>query len=114
MAFERNRQALPPIRQNFGLRLPNDRFCQVQPNFEYSDSTDVNGKKHNLATAMDEADTEIEMDDYRSAEIDDIFAQQQRIYLLLNARNVYATTFNDYTSKYQQNKMNRSIDHNDT
>lgn len=79
LAFERNRQALPPIRQNFGLRLPNDRFCQVQPNFEYSDSTDVNGKKHNLATAMDEADTEIEMDDYRSAEIDDIFAQQQHM-----------------------------------
>lgn len=33
---------------------------------------------------MDEADTEIEMDDYRSAEIDDIFAQQQRyIYCLM-------------------------------
>ncbi|KAH7724414.1 transcription initiation factor IID31kD subunit [Aphelenchoides avenae] len=35
LAFEKNSHPLPPIRQNFGLKLPNDRFCQVQPNFRF-------------------------------------------------------------------------------
>jgi hypothetical protein len=35
MAAEKNALPLPQIRQDYGLRLPNDRFCQVQPNFAY-------------------------------------------------------------------------------
>jgi len=35
MAAEKNASRLPQIRQDYGLRLPNDRFCQVQPNFAY-------------------------------------------------------------------------------
>jgi histone H3/H4 len=35
LATEKNAQPLPPIKQNFGLRLPNDRFCQVQPNYKF-------------------------------------------------------------------------------
>ncbi|GMT18310.1 hypothetical protein PFISCL1PPCAC_9607, partial [Pristionchus fissidentatus] len=35
MAAERNAQPLPPIRHNFGLKLPNDRFCLLQPNVEW-------------------------------------------------------------------------------
>lgn len=31
-AERKNAVPLPPIRQNYGLRLPNDRFCLVQPN----------------------------------------------------------------------------------
>lgn len=31
-AEQKNAVPLPPIRQNYGLRLPNDRFCLVQPN----------------------------------------------------------------------------------
>lgn len=36
LAAQKNSQPLAPLRQNFGLRLPNDRFCQVQPNYEFS------------------------------------------------------------------------------
>lgn len=36
LAAQKNSQPLGPMRQNFGLRLPNDRFCQVQPNFEFT------------------------------------------------------------------------------
>ena len=35
IAAEKNSQPLPQIRQNYGLRLPNDRFCQLQPNYEH-------------------------------------------------------------------------------
>ncbi|KAL3120655.1 hypothetical protein niasHT_007947 [Heterodera trifolii] len=35
LAAEKNAQPLHPIRQNYGLRLPNDRFCQLQPNYIY-------------------------------------------------------------------------------
>ncbi|GMS88225.1 hypothetical protein PENTCL1PPCAC_10400, partial [Pristionchus entomophagus] len=35
MAAERNAQPLPAIRHNFGLKLPNDRFCLLQPNVEW-------------------------------------------------------------------------------
>lgn len=38
MASERNVQALPQIRHNFGLKLPNDRFCLLQPNVEWRGS----------------------------------------------------------------------------
>lgn len=31
-AEQKNAVPLPAIRQNYGLRLPNDRFCLVQPN----------------------------------------------------------------------------------
>ncbi|MCP9258391.1 Transcription initiation factor TFIID subunit 9B [Dirofilaria immitis] len=31
-AEQKNATPLPPIRQNYGLRLPNDRFCLIQPN----------------------------------------------------------------------------------
>lgn len=37
LAAQKNSQPLLPIRQNYGLRLPNDRFCQVQPNFVFDD-----------------------------------------------------------------------------
>ncbi|KAF7636041.1 Protein kinase domain-containing protein [Meloidogyne graminicola] len=37
LAAEKNAQPLPQIRQNYGLRLPNDRFCQLQQNFIYAD-----------------------------------------------------------------------------
>jgi len=37
LAQEKNSQPLPQIRQNYGLRLPNDRFCQLQSNFVYDD-----------------------------------------------------------------------------
>ncbi|OZC08462.1 transcription initiation factor IID, subunit [Onchocerca flexuosa] len=32
LAEQKNAVPLPPIRQNYGLRLPNDRFCLIQPN----------------------------------------------------------------------------------
>ncbi|KAI1717117.1 transcription initiation factor IID, 31kD subunit domain-containing protein [Ditylenchus destructor] len=35
LAAQKNAEPLPPIRQNYGLRLPNDRFCQLQPNFAF-------------------------------------------------------------------------------
>ncbi|KAF8356749.1 taf-9 [Pristionchus pacificus] len=35
MAAERNAMPLPAIRHNFGLKLPNDRFCLLQPNLEW-------------------------------------------------------------------------------
>ncbi|ETN78770.1 transcription initiation factor IID, subunit [Necator americanus] len=38
MATERNAQPLPQIRHNFGLKLPNDRFCLLQPNVEWRGS----------------------------------------------------------------------------
>ncbi|VDK55028.1 unnamed protein product [Cylicostephanus goldi] len=38
MACERNAQPLPQIRHNFGLKLPNDRFCLLQPNVEWRGS----------------------------------------------------------------------------
>ncbi|KAL6727905.1 hypothetical protein Aduo_009743 [Ancylostoma duodenale] len=38
MASERNAQPLPQIRHNFGLKLPNDRFCLLQPNVEWRGS----------------------------------------------------------------------------
>lgn len=31
-AEQKNAVPLPAIRQNYGLRLPNDRFCLIQPN----------------------------------------------------------------------------------
>ncbi|XGW17410.1 hypothetical protein V3C99_002203 [Haemonchus contortus] len=37
-AAERNSQPLPQIRHNFGLKLPNDRFCLLQPNVEWRGS----------------------------------------------------------------------------
>jgi hypothetical protein len=40
LAEKKNAEPLPPLRQNFGLRLPNDRFCQLQPNFVYTGSTE--------------------------------------------------------------------------
>ncbi|KAE9417639.1 hypothetical protein Angca_002406 [Angiostrongylus cantonensis] len=38
MASDRNGQPLPQVRHNFGLKLPNDRFCLLQPNVEWRDS----------------------------------------------------------------------------
>ncbi|KJH50518.1 transcription initiation factor IID, subunit [Dictyocaulus viviparus] len=38
MASDRNAQPLPQIRHNFGLKLPNDRFCLLQPNVEWRGS----------------------------------------------------------------------------
>ncbi|CAL2036554.1 CBN-TAF-9 protein [Caenorhabditis brenneri] len=35
LANDKNQQPLPQIRHNYGLKLPNDRFCQLQPNFVY-------------------------------------------------------------------------------
>uniref|UniRef100_A0A0N5AGG2 Transcription initiation factor TFIID subunit 9 n=1 Tax=Syphacia muris TaxID=451379 RepID=A0A0N5AGG2_9BILA len=35
LAEQKNAIPLPPIRQNYGLRLPNDRFCLVQPNMQW-------------------------------------------------------------------------------
>ncbi|VDD87633.1 unnamed protein product [Enterobius vermicularis] len=35
LAEQKNSIPLPPIRQNYGLRLPNDRFCLVQPNMQW-------------------------------------------------------------------------------
>ncbi|MFH4982778.1 hypothetical protein AB6A40_009487 [Gnathostoma spinigerum] len=35
LAEQKNVIPLPPIRVNFGLRLPNDRFCLVQPNVQW-------------------------------------------------------------------------------
>ncbi|CAO4369520.1 Protein CBR-TAF-9 [Caenorhabditis briggsae] len=35
MANDKNQQPLPQIRHNYGLKLPNDRFCQLQQNFVY-------------------------------------------------------------------------------
>ncbi|CAI4226618.1 unnamed protein product [Auanema sp. JU1783] len=35
MSAEKNSQPLPQIRHNFGLKLPNDRFCLLQPNMEW-------------------------------------------------------------------------------
>ncbi|VDO66729.1 unnamed protein product [Heligmosomoides polygyrus] len=37
-AADRNAQPLPQIRHNFGLKLPNDRFCLLQPNVEWRGS----------------------------------------------------------------------------
>ncbi len=34
LASKKNAQQLPPVKP-FGLRLPNDRFCQVQPNYSF-------------------------------------------------------------------------------
>ena len=34
-AEERNRHPLPAIRHNYGLKLPNDRFCLLQQNVEW-------------------------------------------------------------------------------
>lgn len=34
-AEQKNAIPLPPIRQNYGLRLPNDRFCLIQPNMQW-------------------------------------------------------------------------------
>uniref|UniRef100_A0A915E1M5 Cell division protein kinase 5 n=1 Tax=Ditylenchus dipsaci TaxID=166011 RepID=A0A915E1M5_9BILA len=39
LAAQKNAEPLPPLRQNFGLRLPNDRFCQLQPNFAFVPTT---------------------------------------------------------------------------
>ncbi|KAJ1362276.1 hypothetical protein KIN20_021788 [Parelaphostrongylus tenuis] len=38
MASDRNGQPLPQVRHNFGLKLPNDRFCLLQPNVEWRGS----------------------------------------------------------------------------
>lgn len=35
LANDKNQQPLPQIRHNYGLKLPNDRFCQLQQNFVY-------------------------------------------------------------------------------
>ncbi|KHN83131.1 Transcription initiation factor TFIID subunit 9B [Toxocara canis] len=35
LAEQKNSIPLPAIRQNFGMRLPNDRFCLVQPNMQW-------------------------------------------------------------------------------
>ena len=45
LAAQKNNQPLLPIRQNYGLRLPNDRFCQVQPNFVYDDQSSPSSKE---------------------------------------------------------------------
>ncbi|CAI5444140.1 unnamed protein product [Caenorhabditis angaria] len=34
-SIEKNEHALPQIRHNYGLKLPNDRFCQLAPNLEF-------------------------------------------------------------------------------
>ncbi|VDN03994.1 unnamed protein product [Thelazia callipaeda] len=34
-AEQKNAVPLPSIRQNYGLRLPNDRFCLIQPNMSW-------------------------------------------------------------------------------
>ncbi|CAI2349291.1 unnamed protein product [Caenorhabditis sp. 36 PRJEB53466] len=35
LANDKNQQPLPSIRHNYGLKLPNDRFCQLQQNVTY-------------------------------------------------------------------------------
>uniref|UniRef100_A0A8R1E3V9 Transcription initiation factor TFIID subunit 9 n=1 Tax=Caenorhabditis japonica TaxID=281687 RepID=A0A8R1E3V9_CAEJA len=35
LAQDKNAQPLPAIRHNYGLKLPNDRFCQLQQNLVY-------------------------------------------------------------------------------
>uniref|UniRef100_A0A914HTN9 Transcription factor CBF/NF-Y/archaeal histone domain-containing protein n=1 Tax=Globodera rostochiensis TaxID=31243 RepID=A0A914HTN9_GLORO len=52
LAAEKNAHPLPPIRQNFGLRLPNDRFCQLQPNYVYIEKDSVNADKLARASVL--------------------------------------------------------------
>lgn len=52
LAAQKNSQPLTPMRQNFGLRLPNDRFCQVQPNFEFSATAANESLTHNVENGV--------------------------------------------------------------
>lgn len=48
LATQKNNQPLLPIRQNYGLRLPNDRFCQVQPNFVFNDKPVLENQEQSI------------------------------------------------------------------
>ena len=52
LAQEKNAQPLPQIRQNYGLRLPNDRFCQLQQNFVYADLPSTSNNKDDESDAQ--------------------------------------------------------------
>lgn len=52
LAAQKNNQPLLPIRQNYGLRLPNDRFCQVQPNFSYDDQSTSNNSHKEIPNSQ--------------------------------------------------------------
>jgi hypothetical protein len=55
LAAEKNAQPLPPIRQNYGLRLPNDRFCQLQQNYVHvGDGKQPQQPQSSSAANMDE------------------------------------------------------------
>lgn len=41
LANDKNQQPLPQIRHNYGLKLPNDRFCQMQQNLVYKTEEDL-------------------------------------------------------------------------
>ena len=41
LAKEKNAVALPPIKQTYGARLPNDRFCLLQPNYRWKNRNDI-------------------------------------------------------------------------
>ncbi|CAD6185986.1 unnamed protein product [Caenorhabditis auriculariae] len=59
LGAERNAQALPTIRHNFGLKLPNDRFCQLQPNIDLR-TNDMERIPQNMMMSMDEGPLEEE------------------------------------------------------
>uniref|UniRef100_A0A914XMI7 Transcription initiation factor TFIID subunit 9 n=1 Tax=Plectus sambesii TaxID=2011161 RepID=A0A914XMI7_9BILA len=41
LAKEKNAVALPPIKQAYGARLPNDRFCLLQPNYRWKNRNEI-------------------------------------------------------------------------
>jgi len=49
LADEKNSVPLPPLKQSAGLRLPNDRFCLLQPNYRWKETetlTQTHGHGH--------------------------------------------------------------------
>lgn len=41
LAKEKNAAPLPPIKQQYGLRLPPDRFCLIQPNYRMKNRAEI-------------------------------------------------------------------------
>ncbi|WKX99831.1 hypothetical protein Q1695_014593 [Nippostrongylus brasiliensis] len=65
IAADRNTQALPQIRHNFGLKLPNDRFCLLQPNVEWrgSDRTTADLLSNNSSLTVGQPPASAYVDD---------------------------------------------------
>jgi len=58
LSVEKNAHPLPNIRHNFGLKLPNDRFCLLQPNYTWKGETPTSSQEDTVAAPVADATTQ--------------------------------------------------------